>query len=40
MELRISQLVADDDLTDSQVLTVTIAAVNDAPIAGLGLSNY
>ena len=30
--------VTDGDLTDSQVLTVTIAAVNDAPIASTDLS--
>ena len=30
--------VTDGDLTDSQVLTVTIAAVNDAPIAATGIT--
>ena len=30
--------VTDGDLTDSQVLTVTIAAVNDPPIASTDLS--
>ena len=30
--------VTDGDLTDSQVLTVTIVPVNDAPIATTGLS--
>ena len=30
--------VTDGDLTDSQVLTVTIAAVNDTPVASIDLS--
>ena len=30
--------VTDGELTDSQVLTVTINAVNDAPVAGTGIT--
>ena len=30
--------VTDGDLTDSQVITVTINAVNDAPVAGTGIT--
>ena len=30
--------VSDGELTDSQVMTVTVNAVNDAPVASTGLS--